>query len=84
MRGLVHLEDRRGSVAICRAVQEHIETAKPLDRSGDGGTATRALGHVEVDGQRLRAASVDLGGGGPGARLLDVGARDRGAGRGER
>src|SRR5439155_287401 len=79
----VHLEHRGRLVAVGRAVQQDVEAAETLHRGGHGAPAARPVGDVEMHRERLAAAGLDLGGGRLRARLLDVGARDFGAGRRE-
>jgi hypothetical protein len=71
---------RSRAVAVGGAVHEHVEPAETLDRGGDGVLAARAVGDVEMNGESLAAARLDLAGRGLGAGLLDVGARDASAG----
>src|SRR5438105_7906611 len=77
----VHLEHRGRIVAVGRAVHQDVEAAEALHRGGYGAAAAGAVGDVEMHRERLAAAGLDLGGGRLRARLLDVGARDLGAGR---
>jgi len=68
-------------VAVGRAVHQDVESAEALDRGGNGVAAAGAVGDVQTHRQRLAAAGLDLARRALGARLLDVGARDPGAGR---
>src|SRR5438093_3349560 len=81
---LVHLQHGGGTVAVGGAVEQDGEIAEALDGGGDGGAAAGAVRHVERHGQGVPAALLDLGRGGLGPRLLDVGAGHVGAGRRER
>src|SRR2546427_657061 len=84
LASLVHVRRGGGLLAGGRAVGQDVEPPEPLEGGGEGGTPARAVRDVEMQRQCLRAALLDLGGGGLGPRLLDVGARDTGAGRRER